>query len=682
MRNEEKYKADSVAKVKGDVIEFPIAGLPLMKTAEHLLARCPGAKFFPLTAGTKIPLSGSRGYLDATADLESLSEGVMYGDTGLAWVPGGLTEFVLDVDIKGDHHGATNLCRALGMNVPEGLTEAAAIDRLVDQLDTLMIQSPSGGLHIVLRHGLGHHVAWPTRPEGIDFRAGTGYLVMPNTALPEGTYTVIKDRPVAPAPETILAVLMPADDPAGADFGKLKLDLHPRTDSEEAINFAKERLKTIAPAAQGSHGDDRTVTVARWLYDWGIHPQTALDLMLEHWNDRCSPPWDADDLAVKIGSAYATSIRQGRKHGARIASGEDALGGYESTVDDFPAGVLSKRLASGDYRPPEWLEARPKAKDTIARPSSKHRAKVSFESIIAGWSREVVPKPNTVRTYESRLKFFTDVIGHRDASRVTSHDVRRWRDEMLEDGKLSRETIRDRLAAVNALLQWAVENEMLAENIAKDVKLRKRGAEGTRRTKREFTEEEAKLILRNARKKTGFLRWAPWIMAYTGMRVGEVAQLRRVDVVADGDGGLHLTVSPEAGNVKTGVERTIPVHPALIAEGFAEFANVGKTERLFPEFYRNLSKPRPPEDIAKAASYKMVRWLRGKEGLGITDLSISPSHSWRHFFNTLSRDAELDLEVRKAMVGHMDNKTAEGYGSVRMTAKRKQIEKLPAVKVD
>ena len=34
------------------------------------------------------------------------------------------------------------------------------------------------------------------------------------------------------------------------------------------------------------------------------------------------------------------------------------------------------------------------------------------------------------------------------------------------------------------------------------------------------------------------------------------------------------------------------------------------------------------------------------------------------------------------MAGWMDDKTAEGYGSVRMTAKRKQMEKLPTFKVD
>jgi integrase len=64
----------------------------------------------------------------------------------------------------------------------------------------------------------------------------------------------------------------------------------------------------------------------------------------------------------------------------------------------------------------------------------------------------------------------------------------------------------------------------------------------------------------------------------------------------------------------------------------------------------------------------------------MTDLSIRPSHSWRHLFNTLSREHELERDVRKAMVGHMDDATAERYGGATAKAKRKQIEKLPSPK--
>ncbi|WP_373503125.1 AAA family ATPase [Aestuariivirga sp.] len=357
-----------------EVVSFPLAGLPLVKTAELLMARCPGAKFFLLTGGTKIPLPGSRGLHDATADLDSISDDVLLNDCGMAWVPGGLTEFALDVDIKGTHKGATGLCRALGMTVPEGLTEVAAIDRLVDRFDTLIIKSPSGGIHIVLRHGLDHHVAWPNRPEGIDFRAGTGYLVLPNTVLPEGSYTVIKDRPLAMAPAELIAALCKADDPATADLSKLTTDWHPDMDSDDMNEAATEYLKARAPAVQGSRGDHETHLTARWLYDKGLSPDMALELMEEHFNPRCSPPWDSFDLAVKVGSAYATSIRQGKVHGGRPAASADSFG--KSSISDFPVGFF------GDDHPGKSPAAAPDSEKSAKH--SPYAGMASAKDMVAG----------------------------------------------------------------------------------------------------------------------------------------------------------------------------------------------------------------------------------------------------------------------------------------------------------
>lgn len=36
----------------------------------------------------------------------------------------------------------------------------------------------------------------------------------------------------------------------------------------------------------------------------GVVEQDCLPLLIDHWNDRCAPPWDADELAVKVANAY------------------------------------------------------------------------------------------------------------------------------------------------------------------------------------------------------------------------------------------------------------------------------------------------------------------------------------------------------------------------------------------
>ena len=73
-------------------------------------------------------------------------------------------------------------------------------------------------------------------------------------------------------------------------------------------------------------------------------------------------------------------------------------------------------------------------------------------------------------------------------------------------------------------------------------------------------------------------RWVPWIGACTGARVSEICQLRREDIV-EIEGIWSMKVMPEAGSVKTsGSERVIPLHPALVASGFLDFA----LKRPFP----------------------------------------------------------------------------------------------------
>jgi RecA/RadA recombinase len=64
-------------------------------------------------------------------------------------------------------------------------------------------------------------------------------------------------------------------------------------------------LGTVEPAIQGARGDDHTVAVGRKAKDLGCpDAATLLPLMNEHFNPRCSPPWELDQLAVKCKSAY------------------------------------------------------------------------------------------------------------------------------------------------------------------------------------------------------------------------------------------------------------------------------------------------------------------------------------------------------------------------------------------
>jgi hypothetical protein len=96
-------------------------------------------------------------------------------------------------------------------------------------------------------------------------------------------------------------------DLVGASPHKRSEDLTPLVDldSHTALTHAKAFLLSCDPAAEGSGGDEHTYKTAAAVKDLGVSEMACLDLMLDHWNERCSPPWMPDDLAAKVAHAYS-----------------------------------------------------------------------------------------------------------------------------------------------------------------------------------------------------------------------------------------------------------------------------------------------------------------------------------------------------------------------------------------
>ena len=84
-----------------------------------------------------------------------------------------------------------------------------------------------------------------------------------------------------------------------------KSDIRPivAVDNPDAIARAEEWLRTAPEAVEGAGGDDLTFRTACRVFDFGLSPDAAWDAMLDHWNDRCSPPWDPEDLRAKVDNA-------------------------------------------------------------------------------------------------------------------------------------------------------------------------------------------------------------------------------------------------------------------------------------------------------------------------------------------------------------------------------------------
>ena len=96
-----------------------------------------------------------------------------------------------------------------------------------------------------------------------------------------------------------LAERMPLEAPADIEFDA-------PINIERARDWLRELIDRGNVAIEGQGGDSRTYQVVCELRDLGLSPRTAFEMLLEPggWNERSTPPWDPDELGVKVRNAY------------------------------------------------------------------------------------------------------------------------------------------------------------------------------------------------------------------------------------------------------------------------------------------------------------------------------------------------------------------------------------------
>lgn len=178
--------------------------------------------------------------------------------------------------------------------------------------DTLSVITPTGGYHCYFR-GPDSLTMAGVKP-GVDIRSHHGYLVGPGSILDPvlggdpkyvaGEYSIINDTDIADCPTRLLRVLREPH------HRKVDIESGARADaawgeSEVSLNLAKDWLANEAePSIQGHEGNNNAFKVAcQVMVDYALSADTTIELMMEHWNDRCSPPWDKNELTLVVNNA-------------------------------------------------------------------------------------------------------------------------------------------------------------------------------------------------------------------------------------------------------------------------------------------------------------------------------------------------------------------------------------------
>lgn len=280
------------------------------------------------------------------------------------------------------------------------------------------------------------------------------------------------------------------------------------------------------------------------------------------------------------------------------------------------------------------------------------------------------------------VKNLRKFLGHNDARRLTKKNILDWREHLLTT--LAAKTVNDiYLSSVRSMLNWAVENERLTENVAATVKQPKKKKVYGR--ERGYTDAEAVFVLKASRsyepktdeygrvretaQSVAAKRWVPLLCAFTGARVSEITQLRAEDVRKEGD-RLVIRITPDAGTVKAGGYRDVPLHSQIAALGFEDFVKSVVQGPLF----HNGTDPAFYAAKAQRMSNQIADWLRINE---IRPDGVQPNHAWRHRLKTQGLELGLNSRVIDAMQGHSGRTAGESYGDVTIAAKIAVIDKLP-----
>lgn len=259
----------------------------------------------------------------------------------------------------------------------------------------------------------------------------------------------------------------------------------------------------------------------------------------------------------------------------------------------------------------------------------------------------------TVQKYRFALEEFTrwwEVRGGRSAAKMTENDLWTYRKWLKEEGK-SDQTIADRLITVKQMFKWgAGKGKLLAVNPLADATV----PEPPPTPQPCFTPEEVKAIIANARPHE---RPVFAMMAYTGMRVGEVAALRWEDVIYDrGEYGfINVRLGGSNGTTKGKRARWLPIHPELrqILDSLPR--------RHETVFTRPKSRYCPDGDRPLNHRTLLTSIKRLCKKLGFRNAERFKVHTFRHAFASMCARNQVSYKYALNWMGHRSSDILDMY---------------------
>jgi|3_EtaG_2_1085321.scaffolds.fasta_scaffold00178_25 hypothetical protein len=235
----------------------------------------------------------SNGVLDATTDPEVINAWWdKWPGANIAFAVGGADFLVIDYDPGSNRD---EVAKALGGKIPP---------------TKLVSRTPRGGTHEFYQLSSDDEpIASSVEPfaKHVDIRSFHGYVLLPPSATKDGVYVWEQEGRAGNRTQALLEACKPARAKhVDRDNWIIEPDLPQHID--RAIQWLEGKIEIGGSwckiAIENAGGDNTTYATAAMMKSCGLSEERAAEVMWEHWNERCIPPWPWEDIQTKASHAY------------------------------------------------------------------------------------------------------------------------------------------------------------------------------------------------------------------------------------------------------------------------------------------------------------------------------------------------------------------------------------------
>jgi integrase len=345
-------------------------------------------------------------------------------------------------------------------------------------------------------------------------------------------------------------------------------------------------------------------------------------------------------------------------------------GFFEGTVAFLPSDSVRSENQSFSL-----FEKKAAPADTTTKPSPYRDFAWLIRAYMSYKKKTAVTK-KYIQQVEGRLAPLRGFFNARNPRTLKLTDGMRYQQHLVEN-QWRPKTVKEYMSVARQLCDWCVRMEYLRRNPFDGVKPILSEKKAAHEQREIWTASQLEALLAQTSFSTrGSLddMWIPLIILHTGLRPGEVCQLRVTDVHQCEETAIwyfHISDDGPKQKIKTpNARRDVPINQALLDRGFLDYFRRRKQDRKTQLF--NCTATGKDDDWSRNFTQRFNRFLANR--LGYESGNRPGAYSLRHTFINALKQSDRPEHVVADIVGHSKRAiTFDRYGKPAGLAKKAAV---------